>query len=207
MRARVGKVIPPGSVTHIVLHHQDPDLCVSLPSWILENPDVILVTTPRARVLLPHYGFSPDVSWLDVSPTDATFLPLAGDAELVFLTAPFLHVPEACVTYDARSGFLFSGDIGAAVENDWQLVAPDWDAHWRAMLPFHMFYMASNHALRGFIDKVEPFPITAILPQHGSVLPGPTVRPALEALRSLPCGIDLLYPDSNLETALKTLLR
>jgi hypothetical protein len=33
------------------------------------------------------------------------------------------------------------------------------------------------------------------------------VRPALAALRELPCGIDLLYPDSNLESALRTLLR
>jgi len=209
VKSRVAAVIPPESVTHIVLHHQDPDLCDSLPQWVGVNPDVVLVTTPRTRVLLPYYGLPDWVKWLDVSPNDSTVLELSATdgAALAFLTAPFLHFPEAMVTYDTRSGFLFSGDIGAAIEKHWRLVVDDWDAHWKAMVPFHVFYMASGRALRGFTDKVAPFPITAILPQHGSILPGPMVRPALAALRELPCGIDLLYPDSNLESALRTLLR
>jgi hypothetical protein len=33
------------------------------------------------------------------------------------------------------------------------------------------------------------------------------VPKAIAALRELPCGVDLLYPDSNLENALKGLLR
>lgn len=206
VKERVAAIVPPESISHIVLHHQDPDLCDSLPDWIAVNPEVVLVTTPRTRVLLPYYGFSPDVNWLDISPTDTTALEL-GDSDIVFLTAPFLHFPEACVSFDTRSGFLLSGDVGAAIEEDWVLVVRDWERHWKSMVPFHVFYMASNRALRGFTDKVEHFPINAILPQHGSILPGPMVKPALSALRELPCGVDLLYPDSNLENALKGLLR
>ncbi len=206
VKERVAAIIPPETVSHIVLHHQDPDLCDSLPDWLEVNPQAILVTTPRARVLLPYYGFSPDVNWLDVSPNDTTALEM-GDSELVFLTAPFLHFPEACVTFDTKSGFLLSGDIGAAIEEDWHLIAKDWEAHWKAMVPFHVFYMASNRAIRGFTDKIAPFPITAMLPQHGSLLPAAMVPKAIAALRDLPCGVDLLYPDSNLENALKGLLR
>lgn len=204
VRARVNAIVPANTISHIVLHHQDPDLCDSLPNWMELNPEVILVTTPRARVLLPYYGFPADVNWVDVSPNDTSYFDLPAGS-LAFLTAPFLHFPEAMVTYDERSGFLLSGDIGAAVEQDWQLVATDWASHWRTMVSFHIFYMASNRALRGFMEKIEPFPIEAILPQHGSVIPGPMVRSAIKNLKELPCGLDLLYPRSNLESALTRL--
>jgi flavorubredoxin len=206
VKARVATVIPPDSITHIVVHHQDPDLCDSLPAWFELNPNAILVTTPRCRVLLPYYGLKSDIQWLDVSPSDSTVLELEGGG-LAFITSPFLHFPEAMVTYDEATGFLFSSDIGAAIESDWRLVINDWEKHWKAMVPFHVFYMASNRAMRGFIDKISPFPITAILPQHGSIIPGPFVRKALSQLKELPCGIDLLYPASNLENAIASLSR
>ncbi len=204
---RVSTIVPPESITHVVVHHQDPDLCDSIPAWLRVNPDLTLVCTPRTRVLLPYYGFSPDVRWLDVSPMDNTVLELPSGKVLGFVTSPFLHFPEACVTFDETTGYLFSSDIGAAIESDWRLVIDDWAAHWKAMVPFHVFYMASNRAMRGFLQKIEPFPITAILPQHGSILPREHVKRALEALRELPCGIDLLYPATNLESAIGSLRR
>lgn len=207
VRERVGAIVPPESITHLVLHHQDPDLCDSLPDWLAVAPDATIVTTPRARVLLPYYGFSHDVRWLDASPNDTTWVDLPSGKAIGFLVAPFLHFPEAMVTYDETSAFLLSGDIGAAIEKDWQLVVDDFDAHWRAMVPFHIFYMASNRALRGFIDKIAPFPIEGILPQHGSVIPGTMVPQVLEGLRNLPCGVDLIYPSSNLEQAARSILR
>lgn len=207
VRERVARIVPPESVTHIILHHQDPDLCDSLPAWLEINPAITLICTPRTRVLLPYYGFSPDISWLDVSPMDNTVLELPSGSVLGFITSPFLHFPEAMVTFDERTGFLLSSDIGAAIESDWKLVADDIEAHWKAMVPFHVFYMANNRAMRGFLDKIGPFPITAVLPQHGSIIPSKWVKTALDRLRDLPCGIDLLYPASNLESALGMLTR
>lgn len=207
VKERVSQIVPPESITHIVVHHQDPDLCDSLPSWFALCPSAILITTPRTRVLLPYYGLPPDINWLDVSPLDNTCLELPSGKVLAFLTSPFLHFPEAMVTFDEESGFLFSSDIGAAVEEDWVLVVSNWEWHWKTMVPFHIFYMASNRALRGFIEKVEPFPITSILPQHGSIIPPSMVKKALNALKELPCGIDLHYPASNLEALISNLNR
>ncbi|HHQ49291.1 MAG TPA: MBL fold metallo-hydrolase, partial [Acidobacteria bacterium] len=205
VKRRVEQIVPPESITHIVVHHQDADLCDSLPSWLELAPELTIVTTPRVRVLLPYFGFSPDVKWLDVSPEDSTTLDLAGGS-LVFITSPFLHFPEAFVTYDEASGILFSSDIGAAIENDWKLVITDWESHWRTMIPFHVFYMASNKALNGFLKKLEPFPISAICPQHGSIIPEEHVDKAIENLAKLPCGLDLLYPASNIESVLAEIL-
>jgi len=207
VRDRVATLIDPKQVTHIVAHHQDADVISSLPDWLALNPDIIVVTTPRTRVLLPYFGLPPEVNWLDVSPNDNTVLELPSGKVLAFFTAPFLHFPEACVTFDEASGFLFTGDVGAAIEKDWSLVVTDWEKHWRTMVPFHVFYMANNRALRGFVEKMRPFPIKALLPQHGSVIGEDNVKNALDALSTLPCGIDLLYPEGNLESALKNLLR
>lgn len=205
VRKRVEQLVPPSSITEIIVHHQDPDLCDSLPSWLELAPQARIIATPRARVLLPYYGFSADVDWLDVSPEDSTTLDL-DHGSLVFITAPFLHFPEGYVTYDEVSGFLFSSDIGAAIEKDWRLVATDWERHWQTMIPFHIFYMASNRALKGFLKKIEPFPITAICPQHGSIIPGEHVARAVDSLKNLPCGLDLLYPASNIESVLAEIL-
>lgn len=207
VRQRVAAIVPPESVSHVVVHHQDPDLCDSLPDWLAVNPELVIVATPRTRVLLPYYGFSHDVRWLDVSPNDSTVIELPSGRVLAFLVAPFLHFPEACVTFDEASGFLLSGDVGAAVEKDWQLVVTDFERHLRTMIPFHIFYMASQRALRGFIDKIRPFPIQAIAPQHGSIIGEAHVTRALDALSELRCGIDLVYPRHNLEEAMSDFLR
>lgn len=207
VRERVSRILPPEEITHLLVHHQDPDLCDSIPAWLRLCPEATIICTPRTRVLLPYYGFSRDVDWLDVSPNDSTVLELPSGKALAFITSPFLHFPEACTTFDETTGYLLSSDIGAAFERDWRLVIEDWEAHWRTMVPFHVFYMASNRALRGFIDKISPFPVRAILPQHGSIIPQQHVKSALAALKELPCGIDLLYPASKIESALQGMKR
>ena len=44
VKRRVEQIVPPSSITHIVVHHQDPDLCDSLPAWIETAPDLTIVT-------------------------------------------------------------------------------------------------------------------------------------------------------------------
>lgn len=186
---RVRQVVDPARVRAIVVHHQDPDLCASLPLWRQVNPDVVILTHSRAAVLLPHYGLSGGIETVDHGSR-----PLADGTVLRFLPAPFLHFPGAFATYDPVSGFLFSGDICAALSADWQLFADDWERHLGLMELFHVDYMASNRALRGFLRQLDGLEVRAILPQHGSVIPPEGVGRVLQWLRELPCGLDLIYP-------------
>ena len=55
--------------------------------------------------------------------------------------------------------------------------------------------MASNKACSGFVDELENYDIKTIAPQHGSVIPEKFVNDAIEYLRELECGLDLLYPE------------
>ena len=203
---RVSSIIEPKEVTHIVSHHQDPDVAGSIPKWLEINPEITIVTTPRTKVLLPYYGFdASNVKWLDVSTLDDTMIEDENGA-LLFLSSPFLHFPDAFVTYDTASKFLFSGDIFAAIQQHWELVVKDMEKHKKEMMYFHVYYMASNKALKYFVEKIKPFEIEAIVPQHGSIIPRKFVKDALKFLENLKCGTDLLYEESPVKTIMDELL-
>ena len=207
VKKRVSEVLgEPSRVTHIVSHHQDPDVSSSIPMWLEINPEITLITTPRAKVLLPYFGFDREkVKWLDVSPLDDTILDLGNGNGLLFLTSPFLHFPDAFVTYDIGAKVLFSSDIFAAIQPKWQLVVTDMERHKKDMMYFHVYYMASQKALKYFVDKVRPFPIKAIVPQHGSIIPEEYVNDAFEFLSTLKCGIDLLTEESPVKSVMDEL--
>ena len=112
-----------------------------------------------------------------------------------FIEAPFLHFPGAFTTYDVTSSFLFSGDIWAALDIEWKLLVSDLQEHTMNMDLFHVDYMASNIAARGYVRRLDGIDIQTILPQHGSIIPQEHVADALEYLENLQCGLDLAYSD------------
>lgn len=187
VKSRVAKILPPEMVTHIIVHHQDPDLCASIPDWVGVNPAIVVLASRRAAVLLPHYGFQASA----IVPTDGRSEILPGGGELKFIATPFLHFPGAFVTYDTNSRFMFTSDIFAAIDSDWDLYVSDFDRHARSMLAFHTEYMASQKAIQRFVTAIDGLDIKAFLPQHGSILRREMVRPAIEWLKGIKCGMDL----------------
>lgn len=192
IRREVAMVVAPEAVTGLVVCHQDPDVAASLVDWLAINPDALVVTSPRTQVLLPHYGVG-DYRHHDIEEEPELALP--SGAVLRFLPAPFLHSPMAFATFDGANGYLFSGDIFAAIDTDWRLVVESFDAHAAKLDLFHLDYMASNVAARGFVRSLAGLTIEAICPQHGSIIPQRFVADALAYLENLQCGTDLLYPD------------
>ena len=188
---RVAMVTDPRKVNRIIVHHQDPDLCSSIPHWLEINPEIEVMTNSRVGVLIPYYGF--DKSRI-VEVDDQTHS-LQNGGELQFVGTPFLHFPGAFNTFDTVSGFLFTSDICAAISGEWQLFVENIEEHFAAMDLFHIDYMAGNKALRGYVDKVERLPVKALLPQHGSVIREEDIPATLRHLSELRCGLDLIYPD------------
>ncbi|MCP4964834.1 MAG: MBL fold metallo-hydrolase [bacterium] len=188
----VGELVDPESVTGLILCHQDPDVAASMVDWLETNPDLKIITSPRTDVLIPHYGRS-DYNLYDTS--DAPLMELPSGNVLRFIEAPFLHFPGAITTYDIASQFLLSGDIFAALDLDWTLAVDDFSEHIAKMDLFHLDYMASNVAARGFVRRLDGIDIDAILPQHGSIIKKAHVPEALEYLETLQCGLDIIYAD------------
>ncbi len=188
---RVEQIIDPAQVCGLIICHQDPDVAASMPNWLQQNPKLQVLTTPRTQVLLPYYGTG-NYAWHDV--VEEPFFTFSSGKRIQFVEAPFLHFSGAFTTYDETSGFLFSGDVWAAIQLEWKLVTEDFEEHQSALDLFHMDYMSSNIACRGFVEKLRQFQINGILPQHGSIIDSTDVPAALTYLKSLVCGTDIIYP-------------
>ena len=176
----------------MILCHQDPDVAASMVDWLELNPTMKVFTSPRTQVLIPHYGVS-DYDFYDTSVNPRYELP-SGE-HLQFIEAPFLHFPGTITTYDTAAKFLLSGDIFAALDLDWTLTVDDFSLHIAKMDLFHMDYMASNLAARGFVRRLDGIEIEGILPQHGSIIKQEHVPLALDYLENLQCGLDIIYAD------------
>jgi len=192
VKSNISKIIDPKKVTGLILCHQDPDVCASIIDWIDFNTNISIISSARTNILLPHYGIS-DYNFYDINETlEYNFK--SGDT-LKFIEAPFLHFPGAFATLDLISNFLFSGDIWAALDTEWKLVVDDFSKHIVNMDLFHLDYMASNIAARGFVNRLLDKDIDAILPQHGSIIEKENVENALNYLQELQCGLDIIYPN------------
>jgi len=178
----------------LVLCHQDPDVSASMVDWLDLKEDLIIYSSDRTNVLLPHYG-KDDYSFVSIN--SSNIFTFENGYELEFIEAPFLHFSGAFVTYDKTSNFIFSGDIWAALDIQWKLVVDNFNEHINNMNLFHIDYMASNIAARGFVKRIEDKQIDAILPQHGSIINKDDVENAIEYLRELRCGTDIIYGDLN----------
>lgn len=194
IRDRVARILPPERVVAQVLSHQGPDVAASFPLWVDLNPYIKVIASSRTLTLLSHYR---DCYFESVNIVDHPEYQFNSGKMIRFIPSPFLHSPAAFTTYDTLSRFLFSGDIWAAVDMEWKLVVEDFSTHKLKLNLFHLDFMASGKAARGFIDRIKHLEIDAILPQHGSIIPARFVPMALDYLNRLNCGTDIIYPDIN----------
>lgn len=190
VRKRALEIVNLEEIKALILCHQDPDVSASMVDWLDLKSDLQIISTDRTNVLLPHYGKD---NYDFYSANSNPIYKFNSGRELEFIEAPFLHFPGAFTTYDRSSKFLFSGDIWAALDSNWNLVVDNFNMHKSNMDLFHIDYMASNIATRGFVEKIEDKQIDAILPQHGSIINKENVLNALEYLRELRCGTDIIY--------------
>lgn len=191
MLQRVRTICSPANLKGMVLCHQDPDVASSMPAWLKAFPEMLVISSGRTNVLLPHYGAS-DYAFHDIVPQP--FYTFSSGARLQFTEAPFLHFPGAFTTFDHETGVLFSGDIWAALDTDFTSIVQDFVAHALKMDLFHLDYMASNVATKGYASKIKGLPINAIFPQHGALIPQKFVKEAIHYLENVNCGLDLIYP-------------
>lgn len=185
---KVIDLINPAVISHIVCHHQDPDVCGNLAviEDVISRNDLKIVAHPKSIRLIRHYGVRSE--FFDIAASDFE-LKLKSGRQLKFLQTPFLHAPGAFATLDTSTNSLFSCDLFGAVSKEWMLFN-DKDIL-NKMRTFHELYMPSNNVLKSCMHKLRKLDIKRILPQHGSVLENTQVNEAIDFLETLPCGIDL----------------
>ena len=181
-------LVNPSEITHLIVSHQDPDVCGNLAVLedVIGRPDLKIVAHTNTIRLVRHYGVRSDFYAVEKNEYK---LSLTSGRELQFLFTPYLHSPGAIVTYDTRTRSLFSSDIFGAISADWSLFKND--NFLEPMRIWHQTYMPSNRILANCMKRLSQLDIDRILPQHGSILEQHQVKQAIQFLAELPCGLDL----------------
>jgi two-component system, cell cycle response regulator len=192
---KIEGVCPLKNIRHIVLHHQDPDLCGSATEFE-KLSDVTVYIPERSAVFTKYYGIKSFVNLV----RDCDTLELKSGRVLRFLMTPYCHSPGAMVTYDEKSKILFSSDIFGAFNQGWRLFADeiDYKEHLASVKRFMEPYMASKEAVMNFVKKAEKLPLSMICPQHGSIL-RKTPKKWLGELKKMKFGTALTEKKSGLE--------
>ena len=164
---KVMDLVNPEEITHIIVQHQDPDVCgdLAVVEDIINRHDLKILGHSNSLRLIRHLGLRSEFYPVDEHDYCLT---LKSGRKIEFIFTPYLHSPGAIATYDTKSRSLFSSDIFAAISQDWSLFAEG--DFLSPMEPFHQNYMPSNKILKHCLEQLETMDIDRILRQHGSIL-------------------------------------
>ncbi len=209
--------IDPSQVVALIYQHYDPDLCGSMPNFIdmCDNPDLKLFSEESNKLFLSHY-IHKDTYHLLHSINDTRFQFQFNNRILRFISTPYAHSQGSFVTYDEKTGTLFTSDLFGSFSTEWDLFlqlepecfectdyhhCPNQRAYcpFPDILKFHQSVMPCEKALGYAIKKIMEVDMDRIAPQHGSILDRRQdiqfVADTLASLRGV--GIDAVVPDPD----------
>ena len=100
------ELIDPTKIDYLVINHMEPDHSGALSAFLVLAPQAtILCTIKSKQMLLDFFGITDGIQIV----SDNEELPL-GNHTLRFITTPMVHWPETMMTYETRTGTLFSCD-------------------------------------------------------------------------------------------------
>lgn len=189
--------LDPRSISKLIYHHYDPDLCGSIPNLedIIDNPNLELISHTENNVFIRYYSVKSPMRCVQKMGFRTT---LKSGRVLRFIPTPYAHSPGSFMTMDEKSGILFSSDIFGSQESatQWRLFfepdskcmacnrhTPESEAEpcdetgqscpWTAMFNFHHTIMTSNKALRVAVRRLLAAKPNMVAPQHGSIFNEP----------------------------------
>lgn len=198
LQLALGRYVRPHQLDLILCSHQDPDIIGSVDKWLLYTQASVVCSKLWGRFvphLVPYYMENAGSERYLLVEDEGARIAL-GDTHIVALPAHFLHSVGNLSFYDETSGILFAGDISSGLVSSGTPYGfvEDFDSYRPCMEGFHKRYMASNRAVRLWVDMVRELDPTMIVPQHGMPFRGEAKQAMLDWLYRLDCGIDLIGP-------------
>lgn len=156
---------------YMVINHMEPDHCASMEEIILRYPDVKIVSTEKALMLMHQFNYTVDENFIQVAEGDTMSF---GKHNVVFVEAPMVHWPEAMVTFDTTDGVLFSADaFGSFKSLDGALFADevDFDGEWINEARRYYTNIVGKYGpeVMDLLKKAQTIEIKIICPLHGPV--------------------------------------
>ncbi|MEA4971601.1 MAG: FprA family A-type flavoprotein [Candidatus Metalachnospira sp.] len=103
----VSSVLNGRKLDYLVINHVEPDHGSSIEEIILRYPDIKIICTERAVLLMKQFGFNTENRYEAVKEGDTKNF---GNHNVTFIEAPMVHWPEVMATLDTSNGVLFSAD-------------------------------------------------------------------------------------------------
>lgn len=161
---KVLRIVAPEQITAIIVQHQDPDLCASIPKFeaLIDHP-IRVIVHPRSALFMPYYGITSEFQ----TPADGEVIHV-GARPLQFLHTPYVHFAGTFIIWDRGTGTLFSSDVFGALSRKWKLFADD--DYVEESREFSEVYFGSPEAWRRTVRRVKQLQPRRICPQHGSII-------------------------------------
>ncbi|GAA0120920.1 FprA family A-type flavoprotein [Clostridium faecium] len=156
---------------YMVINHMEPDHAACIEEIILRYPNVQIVCTEKAALFMRQFGFQVDGKLMEVKEGDTMSF---GKHEIVFVSAPMVHWPEAMVTYDTTNGVLFSADaFGSFGALDGKLFNDEvnFDRDWIDEARRYYTNIVGKYGphVQTLLKKASTIDIKIICPLHGPV--------------------------------------
>ena len=200
--------VDPSNITRLIYHHYDPDLCGGISNFeeIIGNKNLKIISHEMNNVFIKHYSVSSPL--LSITDINYEFIFKTG-RRLKFITTPYSHSPGSFITFDEKSGILFTSDIFGSYDTKQGLFLEMGEncsvcnkftkcAHGdsycalNGIFYFQIKIMTSEKALKFALAKIKKLPAKIVAPQHGSIINNEySIKIIIEKLQELKgIGID-----------------
>ena len=156
---------------YLIINHMEPDHAASIEEIIIRYPDVKVVATEKAFLLMRQFGFAIDGREIEVKEGDSMSF---GKHEIKFFTAPMVHWPEVMVSFDTKDGVLFSADaFGSFGALDGKLFNDEvnFDRDWIEDARRYYTNIVGKYGphVQALLKKASTLDIKIVCPLHGPV--------------------------------------
>lgn len=156
---------------YLVINHMEPDHAASIEEVILRYPEVKVISTEKAFMLMHQFGFDVEDRKEVVKEGDTKSF---GKHKVVFVSAPMVHWPEAMVTFDTTNGVLFAADaFGSFGALDGKLFNDEvnFDRDWIDDARRYYTNIVGKYGphVQALLKKASGIDIKIICPLHGPV--------------------------------------
>ncbi|MBN1035142.1 FprA family A-type flavoprotein [Clostridium botulinum] len=159
------------TLDYLVINHMEPDHGASIEEILLRYPNVKIISTEKAFLLMRQFGFNIDGKEEVVKEGDTRSF---GKHVVTFIAAPMVHWPEAMVTFDTTNGVLFSADaFGSFGALDGKLFNDEIDFEHEWLDDARRYYtnIVGKYGphVQSLLKKASGIDIKMICPLHGPV--------------------------------------
>lgn len=157
---------------YLVVNHLEPDHAATIGEIVLRYPQVKVVSTEKAWLLMNQFQFAIDEeNFVEVKEGDTMSF---GKHNIAFVAAPMVHWPEVMVSFDTTDGVLFSADaFGSFKSLDGALFADevDFKGEWLDEARRYYTNIVGKYGpqVMNLLKKASTLDIKYICPLHGPV--------------------------------------